>query len=113
MKYFHDKASKEAEGTGEPVREGMFRYRGPKPRSPESGIVMLADSVESAARSIEDASPSRIEKLVRAIVQQRLEDGQLDESRMNITDIRRVERSLVRSLLAIAHPRIRYPGAIA
>ena len=110
VEYFYDKALKAAENPTESVRQGMFRYRGPKPRGPESAIIMLADSVESAARSIENASPSRIEKLVREIVQKRLGDGQLDESRMNITDIRRVEKSLVRSLMAISHPRIRYPG---
>ena len=55
-------------------------------------------------------SPASIENLVREIVDCRLQDGQLDRSRMNITDIRRVEASLVRNLTAVSHPRIRYPG---
>ena len=109
VEYFYNKALKLAGEAGTMTRE-IFRYRGPKPRSPESGIIMLADASESAARSLENAAPSRIERLVHEIVQERLEDGQLDESKMNITDIRRVEKSLARSLMAVSHPRIRYPN---
>jgi putative nucleotidyltransferase with HDIG domain len=111
VEFFYQKAVKEAERCGGAVREEIFRYRGLKPRSPESAIVMLADASESAARSMDSTSPSGIERLVHDIVEQRLKDGQLDECRMNITDIRRVEKSLVRSLTAIAHPRIRYPSS--
>jgi len=110
VEYFYDKALQEAGNPAGSLREDIFRYRGPKPHSPEAGIVMLADASESAARSLESASSSRIEHLVHEIVQKRIEDGQLDESRMNITDIRRVEKSLARNLMAISHPRIRYPG---
>ncbi len=110
VEFFYQKAIEEAERSGGAVQEEMFRYRGLKPRSPESAIVMLADASESAVRSMDSISPSGIERLVHNIVEQRLKDGQLDECRMNITDIRQVEKSLVRSLTAIAHPRIRYPG---
>lgn len=106
--YFFNKACKAAK-EGE-VSEATFRYRGPKPRSREAAIVMLADAAESAARTLDNPSPSAVERLVREIVDARLEDGQLDESRMNITDVRKVERSLVRSLTAVSHSRIRYPG---
>jgi hypothetical protein len=110
VEFFYQKAVEEAARSGAVVKEEMFRYRGVKPRSPEAAIVMLADAGESAARSMDSMSPSGIERLVHDIVEQRLKDGQLDECRMNITDIRRVEKSLVRSLTAIAHPRIRYPA---
>ncbi len=108
--FFYNKAVKAAGPAGEGLSDEPFRYRGSKPHSPEAAIVMLADSAESAARSLERASPSHIEKLVHSIVEKRLEDGQLDDCRMNITDIRAVERSLCRSLMAISHPRIRYPA---
>ena len=111
VEFFYKKAVEEAERSGGTVDEEMFRYRGLKPHSPEAAIVMLADASESAARSMDSMSPSGIERLVHEIVEQRLKDGQLDECRMNITDIRRVEKSLVRSLTAIAHPRIRYPAS--
>lgn len=110
VQYFYDKALKEAGKHATDIKESAFRYRGPKPGSPESAVVMLADAVESAARSLDKASPSRIEKLVHDIVEERLKDGQFDNSRMHITDIRKVERSLVRGLTAISHPRIRYPS---
>ncbi len=110
VEFFYRKAVEESGRSGDVVKEEMFRYRGMKPRSPESAIVMLADAGESAARSMDSMSPSGFERLVHDIVEQRLKDGQLDECRMNITDIRRVEKSLVRSLTAIAHPRIRYPA---
>lgn len=108
--FFYNKAKSEAAAGGEELNAEAFRYRGAKPRSPEAAIVMLADSVESAARSLDRASSSHIEDLVHSIVDKRLKDGQLDECRMDITDIRAVERSLIRSLLAMSHPRIRYPA---
>ena len=110
VQYFYDKARKEAESENDPVDPDTYRYRAPKPRSPESAIVMLADSCESAARSLEEASPSSVEKLVHKIVFARLEDGQLDDCRMSITALRLVEKSLARSLVAGSHPRIRYPA---
>lgn len=106
--YFYDKAKTEADVSGRDVNMDNFRYRGPLPRTPESVIVMLADAAESAARSLKGASPGQIERLVKGIVESRMKDGQFDESRMNITDIRRVEASLIRSLLAVSHPRIQY-----
>ncbi len=111
--FFYRKAQKEAEKTGGEVKESMFRYRGPRPRSRESAIVMLADAAESATRALSTPSPAAVERLVHELVEARLRDGQLDESRMDITDVRAVERSLARSLLAMAHSRIRYPGAPA
>ena len=109
--YFYGKACKEAGDSDVRPAAADFRYRGPKPSSRESGIVMLADAVESASRALANPSPGRVESLVHEIVDNRLQDGQLDESRMSITDIRRVEASLTRSLAAVSHPRIRYPVA--
>jgi len=107
--YFYRRACEEVGDSGTGPEIADFRYRGPKPRSPESAIVMLADAVESASRTLENPSPGRVERLVHEIVDARLQDGQLDESRMSITEIRRVEASLTRSLTAVSHPRIRYP----
>ena len=110
VQFFYDKACKEAEAENDPVDPDTYRYRAPKPRSPESAIVMLADSCESATRSLDDPSPSSVEKLVHRIVFARLEDGQLDDCRMSITALRLVEKSLARGLVASSHPRIRYPA---
>jgi hypothetical protein len=108
--FFYKTACEEAENNGSDVDPDMFRYRGPKPRSPEAAIVMIADAAESASRAMHDPSAGSIQKLIRHIIDQRLADGQLDESGMSITDIRRVEESLERTLMAVSHPRIRYPG---
>jgi cyclic-di-AMP phosphodiesterase PgpH len=108
--YFYNQACKLAKQTGGDVRDDMFRYRGPKPQSPESAIIMIADAVESASRAMRNPTSSRLEKLVHDLVDQRLKDGQLDDCRMSITEIRRIQTSLVRSLMAVSHPRIRYPS---
>ncbi len=109
--YFFDRASRQSQEDpdGRPVEESAFRYPGPKPQSKEAGILMLADAVESASRTLVDPTPSRIENLVHQIVEQRLEDGQFDDSGMNFRELRTVEKSLIKSLTAIYHGRVKYP----
>lgn len=109
--YFFDRASRQSQEdpNGRPVEESAFRYPGPKPQSKEAGILMLADAVESASRTLVDPTPSRIENLVHQIVEQRLEDGQFDDSGMNFRELRTVEKSLIKSLIAIYHGRVKYP----
>jgi membrane-associated HD superfamily phosphohydrolase len=74
---------------------------------------MLADAVESASRTLSDPTPKRIESLVHNLTLKRLLDGQFDESSLTLSEIRTVEESLVKSLIAIYHGRIRYPEAHA
>jgi putative nucleotidyltransferase with HDIG domain len=111
VEYFYNEAVREAE-RGEEVDRDMFRYRGPKPLSAEAGIVLLADSVESATRSLDDPTPARIQNVVSEIVRRRLMDGQLEESGLTLTDVHRVEQSLVRGLLAHLHHRVKYPDPV-
>lgn len=92
------------------VLQGNFRYPGPKPRSREAGIVMLADAVEGAARALNEPSPGNLQKLVHEIVLKRLLDGQFDESGLTFTELRQVEESLCKSLIALYHARVKYPG---
>jgi membrane-associated HD superfamily phosphohydrolase len=72
---------------------------------------MLADAVESASRTLSDPTPKRIETLVHGLTLKRLLDGQFDESSLRLSEIRAIEDSLVKSLIAIYHGRIRYPEA--
>jgi putative nucleotidyltransferase with HDIG domain len=102
------KLSKEA-GNGD-IEEGTFRYPGPKPQSKEAVILMIADASESACRSMEGNSPGKIESMVRQITKQKLEDGQFDESGLTLSELKTVENSIINSLIAIKHGRIRYPG---
>lgn len=91
------------------VEEASFRYEGPKPNSKESAIVMLADSVEAAVRSISSPTTSDIEKMVNKIVQEKVDDGQLNDSDLTLKDIERTKQSFLKVLEGIFHSRIEYP----
>lgn len=110
VSFFYDRAKRlSKETTGQEIDESPFRYPGPVPQSKEAGILMLADAVESACRSIGDVSPSRIENLVRQISEVRMEDGQFDESGLTLGEIRTIENSMITSILTMKHSRIKYP----
>jgi len=94
-----------------PIEED-FRYPGPKPQSKAAAIVMLADSVEAAARTLDKPTPTKIENLVKQIVHNILEDGQLDESPLSLRDINTITRAFSRILTGIYHQRIEYPDKI-
>ncbi len=89
--------------------ESSFRYPGPKPQTKEAGILMLADAVESASRVLVEPTPARIESLVEDISRKRLLDGQFDECGLTLEEVRRVGDSLVKSLTAVYHGRVKYP----
>ncbi|MFO0972296.1 MAG: HDIG domain-containing protein [Phycisphaerae bacterium] len=113
VKYFHHLAARQAErqrNGDRPIDDAEFRYPGPKPRTRESAILMLADSVEGAVRSLSEPTPSRIEAVVHEICMARLMDGQLDDCDITLKELARIEQSLVRSLCSIYHGRIAYPA---
>ncbi|MGC8832740.1 MAG: hypothetical protein ACP5R4_01700, partial [Armatimonadota bacterium] len=89
------------------------RYEGPKPHSKETAILMLADSVEAASRTLYKPTPSRIENMVSKIVHARLEDGQLDESDLTFRDIEKIIASFTRTLCGMLHARLEYPEPVA
>ncbi|HMC09813.1 MAG TPA: HDIG domain-containing protein, partial [Pirellulaceae bacterium] len=89
--------------------ETTFRYPGPKPQSKEAGALMLADVVESASRALIDPTPARIESLVHDLAMKRLLDGQFDECGLTLSELRTIEDSLVKSLTAVYHGRVKYP----
>jgi len=111
MEYFYHEACKQAERAGEePPDENEYRYPGPKPQRPETAIVMIADAVEGATRSLKDRTASRIKATVHDMVMKRLLDGQLDESGLTMNDLQKVEEALTKTLLSVYHGRIAYPG---
>jgi len=105
--YFYRQAQEEA-GSGQ-VDEANFRYPGPKPRSREAAIVMLADAAEAAVRSDHPRDEKEIDSLVHQIIQQRLVAGELSECDLTLLDLDRIKDSFVVILQGIFHPRIRYP----
>jgi membrane-associated HD superfamily phosphohydrolase len=86
-----------------------YRYPGPKPQSRETAIAMMADSVESATRSLQDPTPDRIRGLIHSIVATKMRDGQLDESPITLREIAQVEETFVKVLASVYHQRIDYP----
>ncbi|TWU06625.1 hypothetical protein CA54_50220 [Symmachiella macrocystis] len=112
VEYFYRAATKQAGEHPEQktdVEESSFRYPGPKPQSRELGVMMLSDAVESASRTLSEPTPARIERLVHEITMKRLLDGQFEECGLTLSEINRIEESLVKSLTAIYHGRIKYP----
>ena len=111
VEYFYHEANRRSDGNPDApaVVESAFRYPGPKPRSREAAVLMVADAVESASRALSEPTPARIESLVREIVEKRLRDGQFDECGLTLRDIAEVRDSLVKSLIGIHHGRIKYP----
>ena len=113
VEYFYHEATRQAEkqpDQGE-TEESSFRYPGPKPQTREAGVLMIADAVESASRTLTDPTPKRLETLVHAITMKKLLDRQFDECSLRLSEIRTIEQSLVKSLIGVYHGRIRYPDA--
>ncbi len=111
VEYFFSQANRQSEenpDVGE-VDEGSYRYPGPKPQTREAAVLMLADGVESASRSLQDPAPARIESLVNDIAMKKLLDGQFDECGITLKELRTVQDSLIKSLTAMYHSRIKYP----
>ncbi len=106
IRYFYHRALERGEG---PVDEQTYRYEGPKPQSRETAIVMLADTVEAAARTLSNPTPDRIRELVRQTIRERLEDGQLDECDLTLRDLERIAEVFTRILVGMFHPRVEYP----
>jgi hypothetical protein len=107
MAYFHEKALKSSGKVK--VEKDDYRYPGPKPHSKEAAIVMLADAVEAAVRSLSEPSPSQIRSLVQTLIKERIADGQLDESGLTFGEVTKVQESLVNNLVGLFHSRIEYP----
>ncbi len=105
--FFYHKA-KEGEKP-ETVSEAEFRYDAPKPQTKEAALVCLADSVEAAVRSLKDPTPGQIPGLVRKIIKDKLNDGQLDECNLTFRDLSIIAGAFDRVLSGIFHGRIEYP----
>jgi putative nucleotidyltransferase with HDIG domain len=107
VSYFYSRAAETTDP--ESIVEADFRYDGPQPASREAAILMLADACEAAVRSLAKAPPGRIEGLIRKIVKDRLDDGQLEDSPLTLQDLNRIAEVFSRVLSGSFHRRIEYP----
>lgn len=106
LAYFFNKA-KQLDSS---VKKEDFKYPGPKPRTKESAIIMLADSVEAAVRSLDEKTSVTIEEMVRKIINSKIEDNQLSEADLTFREIEEIIKSFVITLSSIHHARMKYPG---
>ncbi|WP_370514314.1 HD family phosphohydrolase [Geobacter sp. FeAm09] len=109
IKFFYDRAKTQAEANGQTVEEKDFRYPGPKPQTREAGIVMLADCVEAASRTLVNPTPDRIQGMVQKIINNIFMDGQLEECELTLKNLHEIAKSFNRILNGIFHHRIDYP----
>lgn len=107
--FFYQKAKDQAAAEGKVVDERDFRYPGPKPQTREAGLVLLADHVEAASRTLADPTPSRIQGMVQKIINNIFIDGQLDECELTLKNLHEIAKSFNRILVGIYHHRIDYP----
>jgi len=105
--YFYEKAKK-LKGENA-VNEGDFRYPGPRPQTKEAGLVLLADSVEAASRTLDNPTPARIQGLLQNIINKIFMDGQLNECELTLKDLNEIAKSFNKILTGIYHHRIEYP----
>ncbi|MCB1215701.1 MAG: HDIG domain-containing protein, partial [Deltaproteobacteria bacterium] len=107
--FFYNKAKKIAEEKGEKVDEKHYRYPGPRPQTREAGIILLADGVEAAVRSLKEKKPHSIRAKVQQIINSNFIEEQLDECDLSLRDLHEISETFTRVLVGIYHQRIEYP----
>ena len=115
ISYFYQKAREQSEkkgGKSSPVEQEDFRYPGPKPQTKEAGLILVADTVEAASRTLVDPTPARIKGMVQKIINNVFSDGQLDECELTLKDLNQIAKSFTKTLGGIFHSRIEYPEPI-
>lgn len=109
VRYFYQRASEKIQEDKETLEESGFHYPGPKPQTKEAAVVMLADSVEAAARAMGNPSSARLEAMVSQVIKERLESGELDEANLTLRDLNKIRTAFLKVLGGIFHHRIQYP----
>jgi len=110
IRYFYQKAITKSEPGGSPVQETEYRHPGPKPGTRITGILMIADAVEAASRTLVEPTPPKIRAMIQTIVDDCLRDGQFDECDLTMRDLALIVDALERTVTTIFHHRIDYPG---
>ncbi|MBI3006742.1 MAG: HDIG domain-containing protein [candidate division NC10 bacterium] len=108
--YFFEKAKEAHDPDMGEVDEGDYRYPGPRPQTREAAVLMLADAVEAAARTLNDPTPARIQGVVQRIINTIFIEGQLDECDLTLKDLHLIAKAFIRILTGMYHHRVDYPG---
>lgn len=112
--YFYRKAVELAQNSPDETKldeiiDQDYRYPGPRPQTKETGIMMLADTVEAAVRTIDDPSPQRLEASIDELIRKRFEEGELDECPLTMRDLTRIKAAFLGVLVGMHHQRVKYP----
>lgn len=110
IQYFYHKALENAKETGEEVKVEDYSYKGPKPQSKETAILMLADIIEATSRSMTDTSPEALSAMIHKTIESRFTEGQFNECNLSIKELFKLERAFLDSLDGTYHTRVKYPG---
>jgi hypothetical protein len=110
VRFFYAKAKRTYDPEQQTVGEESYRYAGPAPQTKEAGLVMLADSIEAASRSLKFPTKDNLKRVIADIINSILQDDQLDGCDFSIRELRSVAASFLTILFAIYHPRVEYPG---
>lgn len=110
IKYFYHRAMELKDGESTDITEEKYRYPGPRPQNKVMGVMMVADAVEAASRTLTEPTPARIRGLIQTILDDILKDGQLEDTDLTLSDLRVVSETFLRVLANIFHQRIDYPG---
>lgn len=112
IKFFYERAKSQADPGMEQIDERDYRYHGPKPQTREAALIMLADAVEAASRTLSDPTSARIQGMVKKLINNIFIDGQLEECDLTLKDLHLIARSFNRVLGGIFHNRIDYPEPV-
>jgi len=110
MTFFYSRALERCDPETGEVSEEKYRYPGPRPRDKVLGVLMLADGVEAASRTLVEPNPAKLRSLVRTLVEDCLKDGQLDRTDLTLSDLQKVSEAFLRILANLHHQRVDYPG---
>lgn len=112
IKFFYDRAKSQADPEVQQVDERDYRYHGPKPQTREAALILLADAVEAASRTLSDPTPARIQGMVQKLINNIFIDGQLNECDLTLKDLNSIAKSFNRILSGSFHHRVEYPEPV-
>ena len=110
VEYFYQQALEKAKGNDSEINEADFRYPGPRPNTKETGILMIAEAIEAASRSLKNPNPQRLSSLMDSIIESRVKSGELSDCPLTFRDLETIKSAMMPVMTGSMHERIEYPG---